>query len=427
VVLPAEIVEKILLLVFGSANTTRQEDVIRCRQVCSTWKRCADDILTNLESRIKSLPLSITSKSQTHDDFFQGYLDLFPHEDEESSDHCKQEKSKAALVMCKNFWLSSFALHSNLVLADPLDSVKNLKVVHVAAISSNFVFAAECNRIAVFDVNNAMELVDILTSPILPAIKYMQVIYDDVHKREFLVCKHRNRQLTVAHITDHTDLRFLAELTNPEKAKKSEYREHFATIRFQDWRRAYTYVVVIHEIFPKTNSPGDLVFLSSFEDDGNTVYKNVSNLDAERDIKRIWSFQKGRVVLKIDECTEELLVVVNKVSWSGEGEANILTEIGRCVYAPLVAFRGGTVTAVHFTCGVLLVGTENGHVHGFYAGRGDLTRLTRLDLRRPDFKHRNKQAQPVVSISVNKIRDGEVLILAHFSKTLQVIRKLLPF
>ena len=159
------------------------------------------------------------------------------------------------------------------------------------------------------------------------------------------------------------------------------------------------------------------------EENGNTVYQNASKLDSDRDIKRIWSYQKGQVVMKIDEFTEELLVVVNQFSEDGDKS---LTETARCVYQPMVSFRGGTVTAVHYTCGVLLLGTENGCVHGFAAG-GDLSQLTRLELRKPDFKYRHKEAQPVVSISVNKIRNGEVLILAHFSNSLQVIKKFLPF
>ena len=75
--------------------------------------------------------------------------------------------------MFKQFWLTSLALHSPYVSVDPINSVKRLKAVQVAAISSNFVFAADSIRIAVFDVNNDMELVDILTSPVLPAILYM--------------------------------------------------------------------------------------------------------------------------------------------------------------------------------------------------------------------------------------------------------------
>ena len=146
----------------------------------------------------------------------------------------------------------------------------------------------------------------------------------------------------------------------------------------------------------------------------------MSKLDGPRDFKRIWSFQSGAVVLKVDRDTEELLLTVNQLPVHDDAYP---TELARRVYEPLVAFRGGVVTAVHFTCNVLVIGTDNGRLHGYCVG-GDLARLARLDLTKPDFRYRHKMAQPVISISVTKMRHRVVQILVHHPDTLQVVEKL---
>ena len=83
------------------------------------------------------------------------------------------------------------------------------------------------------------------------------------------------------------------------------------------------------------------------EENGDSVYQNLSKLDGPRDFKRIWAFQSGTVVLKIDRDTEELLLVVNKPPVNNN---EYPTELARQIYEPLSAYNGGVVTAAIFTC-----------------------------------------------------------------------------
>ena len=158
------------------------------------------------------------------------------------------------------------------------------------------------------------------------------------------------------------------------------------------------------------------------KENGDSVYQNLSKLDGPRDFKRIWAFQSGTVVLKVDRDTEELLLVVNKPPVNNN---EYPTELARQIYEPLAAYNGGVVTAAIFTCNTLIMGTDNGRLYGYCVG-GDLKSLAYLNLRKPDFRYRHSMAKPVISIAVTKMNHRGVQILVHHPDTLQIIERLLP-
>ena len=95
------------------------------------------------------------------------------------------------------------------------------------------------------------------------------------------------------------------------------------------------------------------------------------------------------------------------------------------LYKPLVTFKGGVISAALLTCNTLILGTDNGLVVGYHGGPG-LSNLTDLNLSKPDFRYKDRTAQPVLSISANKLTEGTIHILVHHPDRLQLIKKEFP-
>ena len=74
-----------------------------------------------------------------------------------------------------------------------------------------------------------------------------KLVYDDTGQREFLVCMHINRKLSVVDVTTLCHLRFLEEFAAPGKVQQSQVKEQYVSIRFELFTRVYKYVVLIHE------------------------------------------------------------------------------------------------------------------------------------------------------------------------------------
>jgi len=414
--LPPEIVEKILVIVLENSSTPR--DFFRCREVCSTWKSCADSILVHLDKRVTSLPRVLLNENP---DFFSDFMTPL-HQDEEQEEECIN--SSASILRFQLYWLNSLSLRSDIkLLVRPCRAVTNLTALKVACLSSHFVFASDANKVVVFDIDCDMDLVAIVEGcSNLTAIQQMKLVYDDTGQREFLVCMHINRKLSVVDVTTLCHLRFLEEFAAPGKVQQSQVKEQYVSIRFELFTRVYKYIVLTHEDCTDKTQLGNLKYDWFVEENGDSVYQNLSKLDGPRDFKRIWAFQSGTVVLKIDRDTEELLLVVNKPPVNNN---EYPTELARQIYEPLSAYNGGVVTAAIFTCNALIVGTDNGRLYGYCVG-GDLKSLAQLNLRKPDFRYRHSMAKPVISIAVTKMNHRGVQILVHHPDTLQIIERLLP-